>query len=115
MKKIVAFLPIALLIFSFCAYAESDAYQVTFETTSCNGDTGFATVGVDEIYKIQSAGCMGPDGKELKQMLLHDGSGSYTVYTLSQQESENVMKEVKAYMAARRGALEKSDTIIIKP
>ncbi|MGW8161937.1 MAG: hypothetical protein ACWGN1_06780 [Desulfobulbales bacterium] len=88
MKKIAAWLSMVLYfsLISLYAYAESDAYQVTFETLDCNGDSGFATVGIDQIYKIQSAGCAGPDGVQLKQMLVHDGSGSYTVYTLSQQE-----------------------------
>ena len=115
MRKLILFPVLTLVLFSLSVYAAADTYQVTFETMDCNGESGFATVGIDQVYKIQSAGCLGPDGKELKQMLLHDGSGSYTVYTLSQKESENVMKEVKAYMAARREALDRSDTIIVKP
>ena len=95
--------------------AVASTYQVTFETTDCNGDTGFSTVGVDEVYKIQSAGCSGPEGAPLKQMLVHDGSGSYTAYTLTEEESKNVRKEIKDYMAARRGVLDRSNAIIVKP
>lgn len=95
--------------------AHCSPYQITFETTDCNGDTGFSTVGIDEIFKIQSAGCSGPDGSPLKQILIHDGSGSYNVYTLTEEESKNVRKEIKDYMASRRGLLDRSDAIIVKP
>lgn len=111
----VLFIILALFCFSGNATAESSAYQVTFETLDCNGDSGFATVGVDQIYKIQAAGCAGPDGTTLKQLLVHDGSGSYNAYIISQEESENINKEIKAYMAARRGILERSEAIIVKP
>jgi hypothetical protein len=111
----VLFTILALFCFSGYAAAESLAYQVTFETLDCNGDSGFATVGVDQIYKIQPAGCAGADGTSLKQLLVHDGSGSYNVYTISQEESENINREIKAYMAARRGILERSEAIIVKP
>ena len=100
---------------AWIAVADAAPYQVTFETTDCNGDTGFTTVGIDEIFKIQSGDCSGPDGAPLKQMLIHDGSGSYTAYTLTDEESKNVRKEIKAYMAARRGVLDRSGAIIVKP
>lgn len=117
MKSRVAAVGIIFILFglSWSAVADSDAYQVTFETLDCNGDIGFATVGVDQIYKIQSAGCAGGDGKPLKQLLVHDNAGSYNVYTLSQEESVNINKEIKAYMDARRGILERSEAIIVKP
>lgn len=95
--------------------ANASSYQVTFQTTDCNGDTGFSTVGVEEIFKIQSAGCKGPDGKPLKQMLIHDGSGSYSAYTLTEEEATNVNKEIKDYMAARRRVLDQPGAVIIKP
>ena len=95
--------------------ANVSSYQVTFQTTDCNGDTGFSTVGVEEIFKIQSAGCQGPDGKPLQQMLIHDGSGSYSVYTLTEEEAANVNREIKDYMAARRRALDQPGAVIIKP
>ena len=104
-----------LFCLPYLAMADSSAYQVTFATAECNGDSGFATVGVDQIYKIQSAGCVGEDGQQLKQLLVHDDAGSYNVYTLTEEESENVTKEIKAYMAARRGILERSNAIIVKP
>lgn len=97
------------------AAAESSAYQVTFATMSCSGESGFATVEVDRIFKMQSAGCAGEDGKQLKHVLVKNGSGSYDIYTVTAEESENITKEIKAYMAARRGLLERSQGIIIKP
>ena len=104
-----------LICLAAVGVASASPYQVTFETTDCNGDTGFATVGVDEIFKIQSAGCSGPDGTPLKQMLVHDGSGSYLAYNLTEEEAKNVSKEIKDYMAARRGVLDRSDAIIVVP
>jgi hypothetical protein len=117
MKKIT--LRFFAILFFVClavvGVANGSPYQVTFETTDCNGDTGFSTVGVDEVFKIQSAGCSGPDGAPLKQMLVHDGSGSYTAYTMTEEESKNVRKEIKDYMAARRGILDRSNAIIVDP
>ena len=95
--------------------AFADSYQVTFATQDCNGDSGFATVGVDQIYKVESAGCQAADGTPLKQLLVHNGQGSYNVYTITEKESENIMNEIKSYMGARRGVLDRSDAIIVKP
>ena len=117
MKKIT--LRFFAILFFVClvmiGVATASPYQVTFETMDCNGETGFTTVGVDEVFKIQSAGCSGPDGVSLKQMLVPDGSGSYTAYTMTEEESKNVSKEIKDYMAARRGILDRSNAIIVKP
>jgi len=92
-----------------------DSYKVVFETMDCSGNMGFATVGPDEIYKIGNGDCTDPDNPDhkLKQLLIHDGSGSYKVYTLTQEEARNVMRDVKEYMQARKGVLERSDSIII--
>ena len=92
-----------------------DSYKVVFETMDCSGNTGFATVGPDEIYKVGNGDCTDPNnpGKKLKQLLVHDGSGSYKVYTLTQEEAKNVMLDVKEYMKARKGVLDRSDAIII--
>ena len=97
------------------AFTQSAVYQVTFATEECNGDTGFATVGVDLIYKIQAAGCTGADGQQLKQLLVHDGMNSFVVYTVTQEESVNITNEIKAYMASRRGILDRSGAIIVNP
>jgi hypothetical protein len=108
-----------ILFFYFCLVmvgaGNASSYQVTFETTDCSGDTGFATVMVEEIYKVQSAGCSGPDGETLKQMLTHNGYGSYDAYTLTDEESNNVSKEIKDYMNSRRNLLDRSNAIIVAP
>ncbi len=105
---------LAVLSLNTGTWAETP-YQVTFATQECNGDTGFATIGIDLIYKVESSGCTAADGSQLKQLLVHNGAGSYDVYSVTEQESENIMKEIKAYMNARRGLLERSDAIIVKP
>ncbi|MBU0961155.1 MAG: hypothetical protein KKD01_04590 [Proteobacteria bacterium] len=115
MKATLAFSTLLLLsLLSSPGFAD-DPYKVVFETIDCNGNTGFATVGPDEIYKVGDGDCSHPQhpGQKLKQLLIHDGSGSYKVYTLSQEEAKNVMLEVKEYMRARKGVLERSDSIII--
>jgi len=103
-----------LFFFSSSAHA-SDDYKVIFETMDCSGNTGFATVGADEIYKVNNGDCTDPNapGKHLKQLLVHDGSGSYTVYNLTQDEARNVMLELKDYMKSRKGVLDRSDAVII--
>ena len=92
-----------------------DSYKVVFETMDCSGNTGFAAVGADEIYKMENGDCSHPDhpGQKLKQLLVHDGSGSYTAYTMSREEAANVMRDVKEYMQARKGVLERSESVII--
>jgi hypothetical protein len=105
---------LVLFFLSFAAHAGDD-YKVIFETMDCSGNTGFATVGADEIYKMNNGDCTDPNdpAKRLKQLLVHDGSGSYIVYTLTQDEARNVMMEMKEYMKSRKGVLDRSDAIII--
>ena len=105
-----------LMVFGFPIQGNTnDSYKVVFETMDCSGNTGFATVGPDEIYKIGNGDCTNPEdpGKKLKQLLIHDGSGSYKVYTLTQEEARNVMMDVKEYMKSRKGVLDRSNSIII--
>lgn len=113
----IFFISAALLL--LCCSAGSgfadDSYKIIFETTDCSGNTGFASVGLDEIYKLNDGDCTEPDhpDRKLKQLLVHDGSGSYTAYTLTREEAKNVMRDMKEYMRARKGVLERSDSIII--
>ena len=104
-----------LVLFSAGSALTNDSYKIIFETMDCSGNTGFATVGLDEIYKLGNGDCSEPDnpGRKLKQLLVHDGSGSYTAYTLTRDEAKNVMRDMKEYMQARKGVLERSDSIII--
>lgn len=115
MKKtllLAALLP--LLLFPLHGQA-GDPYKIVFETMDCNGNTGFASVGPDEIFKVANGDCTDPGnpGKKLKQLLVHDGSGSYIAYTLTQDEARNVMLEMKEYMKSKKGVLDRSDAVII--
>lgn len=106
---------LAVLLFVASRAAVAEPYKVVFETMDCNGNTGFTTLSPDEIYKIENGDCSHPEhpGQKLKKMLVHDGKGSYRVFTLSQEEARNVMQDVKEYMKARKGVLEKSNSVII--
>ena len=114
--KIRILLPTLLMLFFLSTTAHAgNEYKVIFETMDCSGNTGFATVGAEEIYKMNNGDCSDPNDptKRLKQLLTHDGSGSYKVYTLTQDEARNVMKKLKEYMNSRKGVLDRSDAVII--
>ncbi len=114
--KTTRFIPNLLILLFLASFANAaDDYKVIFETMDCNGNTGFATVGADEIYKMNNGDCTDPNNpaKRLKQLLVHDGSGSYLVYSLTQDEARNVMLEMKEYMKSRKGVLDRSDGVII--
>ena len=88
-----------------------DNYQVAFETTECSGETGFATVAIQRIDKIESAGCL-YEGKKLKKLLVRKG-GSYSTYTLTNDEARSVMQDVKLYNRARLKMMENANTLVI--
>lgn len=115
MKITLLFSALLMLTFFSPHASAADSYKVVFETMDCSGNTGFATVGPDEIYKVGNGDCTDPNnpGKKLKQLLVHDGSGSYTAYSLTQEEARNVMLDVKDYMKSRKGVLDRSDAVII--
>jgi hypothetical protein len=115
MKLTLLFSTLLMLSLTFSHGYADDSYKVVFETMDCSGNTGFATVGPDEIYKVADGDCSHPQhpGQKLKQILIHDGSGSYKVYTLSQEEAKNVMLDVKDYMRSRKGVLDRSESVII--
>ena len=104
-----------VLLFFRALPCNASQYQVVFETTQCDGSSGFSTVAVDSIYKIQEGDCTDPEApdQKLKQLLVHNGSGSYVIYSLRVTEAREIMDEVKNYMKARRKALEETDTVII--
>ncbi len=103
----------------FCLTAGSvwagtlSAYQVMFETTDCNGQTGFASAKIEQIYRIEPAGCTGPDGKPIKKILLKNGQGSYDVLLLSDESAREVMGEIRAYMRAKRKMVENGNALVI--
>lgn len=105
---------LAILLFNTNGYA-ADSYQVVFETMDCSGNSGFATVRPDDIYKVVNGDCSDPEnpGKKLKQLLVHDGTGSYTAHSLTQDEARAVMKDLKEYMRSQKGLLDRSNSIIL--
>ena len=113
MKQIVLTIVFLSLVMAGLCYAEP--YKVVFETIDCDGKSGFAIISVESIYKIQDGDCNDPNNPEqrLMQLLVHSGSGSYNTHLLGQDAAREVMDEVKGYMKARRGALERANTLII--
>jgi len=113
MKQIVLSIVFMALVVTRICYAEP--YKVVFETIDCDGKSGFLTISIESIYKIQDGDCNDPNNPEqrLKQLLVHDGSGSYKSHSLGQGAAREIMDEVKAYMKARRGVLERANTVIL--
>jgi hypothetical protein len=113
MKQIVLTIALLSLFVTGLCYAES--YMVVFETIDCAGKSGFVTVPVESVYKIQDGDCSDPNNPDqrLKQLLVHSGSGSYVTHSLGEDAAREVMNDIKSYMKARRGVLERANTIII--
>ena len=91
--------------------------QVTFQTTDCNGNTGFASVELERIWRINPAGCAAPDkpDEQLLQVLVKSLSGltNYEVFTVNPAEAASIQAQIKAHMDAKRKALEGGNTVII--
>ena len=91
--------------------------QVTFQTTDCNGNTGFASVELERIWRINPAGCATPDkpDEQLLQVLVKSLSGltNYEVFTVNPEEAASIQAQIKAHMDAKRKALEGGNTVII--
>jgi len=100
-----------LVSFSF-SYAKSASYQVAFETMSCEGESGFATVDIESIDKIQNASCR-YEGKKLKKLLVNK-NGTYVTYTMTHEEAKSVMQDVKLYNRMRLKMMENSSTLVIE-
>ena len=102
-----------ILLVSFnISLAKTASYQVAFETTACDGETGFATVDIENIDKIQTASCI-YEGKKLKKLLVNK-HGSYHTYTMTNDEAKMVMQDVKLYNRMRLKMMENSNTLIIE-
>jgi hypothetical protein len=100
----------------FAAAATVHAYQITFETTECNGDTGFAAVEVDRVYRVEADDC-GPQqpGEKRKQVLVRASAGPtrYDVFTVAEKEGQRIQNEIRKYNDARRRSLDRGGTIMI--
>lgn len=95
----------------------AQAYQITFETTECNGDTGMAAVDVDRIYRVDADNCapQQPDEKR-KQVLVHSSGGPtrYDVFTVTEKEGQRIQNELRKYNDARRRSLDRGNSVIIQ-
>ncbi len=88
-------------------------YLVSFGTTDCNGDTGFVSVDVRQIYKIRTIPC--EQEIALKQALIRkqDGNEAYDVVTLTEAEARSLQEEIRIYTKARREVLQNSGALIL--
>lgn len=91
-------------------------YKITLQTTDCNGQTGMASVNVDHVVKIQTISCTEPPGRTLRQVLVRSGTdpASYDAYTVTDEESSRIQRQIESYMRAREKALEESKSLIIE-
>jgi hypothetical protein len=110
------FKPLLGALLSAVAFA-APAYQITFETTECNGDTGMAAVDVDRIYRVQADDCAPQQpGEKRKQVLVRSPGGptNYDVFLVTEKEGQRIQKEITKYNDARRRSLERGDSIIFQ-
>lgn len=108
-KRIIVF---SVLLMTGTLFA--DSYQIVFETTSCTGSSGFASVAVENVYKIENGDCFAPGSKQkLKKILVKNSKGSYDTFTLTAEESRSVVGDLKAYQRAKLKNLENANTLII--
>ncbi len=110
MRPIFKILLLLSMLWSF-SNAQVDSYQVAFETTECNGESGFATVAIEDIDKIQTASCL-HEGKKLKKLLVRS-AGSYATYSITHSEAKVIMQDVKLYNRMRLKMMQNSSTLII--
>ena len=68
--KIFAKISTSLLIVFCCGTLYASDFEITFETTECNGDTGFSVVHLGEIHRIETIKCEGAgDEQKFKQVM----------------------------------------------
>jgi len=101
-----------LLVVFGTIYAKPISYRVAFETISCTGEQGFATVDIESIDKIQTAECA-YKGKKLQKLLVNK-HGTYLVYTMTYEEAKSVMHDIKLYNRMRLKMMENSNTLVIE-
>jgi hypothetical protein len=49
-----------LILFLVIGTARAGGFQVAFDTAECNGDTGFVSVELDRVYRVETIEC-GPE------------------------------------------------------
>lgn len=74
-------------------------FEVTVQTTSCEGETGFSRFYSDKLFKIQEAACADPNdpNQKLKYVLVHSNTlkGSYDALWVTAAEAEHLMAQIK--------------------
>ena len=107
---------IGIYIGFFCSALYATDFEVTFETTNCNGDTGFTVVNVADIYRIETIKCEGAgDEQKFKQVMINSRSyvSSFDIFTVTAEEAKQIQTQVRRYVDAKRRALETGSSIII--
>ena len=92
-------------------------FEITFETTECNGDTGFSVVNVADVYRIETIKCEGAAGQQkFKQVMINSRSNvsAFDVFTVTAAEAKQIQMQVRRYIDAKRKALETGSSIIIQ-
>jgi len=111
MSRTLMYLTLALLAVPALAADPSRPLKATFQTTDCAGSTGFASVDVDRIEKLQPITC--ENGRQLKQVLVKSRTGSFDVFTVVEGEAGKIEAQIQQVMESRRKALESGKTIHI--
>ncbi len=112
LRRIVITLLIAASFPAFAASTVGGPIKVTFQTTDCSGSTGMASVNADAVSRVQPYAC--PNGKALKQVLTHAGSGTGEAYLITTEESARLQAQIQRVMDARQKALEQQKPIVIQ-
>ena len=98
--------------------ALADELMLNIRTEDCKGNTGIASVQVDNIYRTQPYQCPDGDGKKtIRQLLVKSGSktGGYDVFYITEAESRRIDSEITKILESRKKGLEKKHTIEINP
>ena len=113
-RRLALPLALALAPAALAAPPAGTRYLVTFETTECGGGQGRASVDAAWIDRIVAAGCTGPDGRPLMQVLTRPpGATHYEAHTVTADEAGRIMEQVRAWSEARRKALERGTSVLI--
>ena len=79
--------------------------------------TGFASVELERIWRINPAGCAASDKPDEQRLQVLEKSSSgvtnYEVFTVSPAEAQSIQAQIKAHMDAKRKALQGDNTVII--
>jgi len=115
--KTFAKIKLGLAISLFCSVLYATDFEITFETTECNGDTGFSVVSVADIFRIETIQCEGAENDQnLKQVMIRSRSNvsAIDIFTVTAEEAKQIQAQVKRYIAAKRKALETGTSIIVQ-